>query len=200
MQGPKAIQKLLNAIDSSLPSKQHLLTRVVARACLLQGFQASGSIYQLAAVCCSQIGAVVKQQCPDMPGKLITNLQNESCSRYFMMIPGPPGKQPAVLLRLPALISKPYSAQVQQIMSRLYSSSEHPSTKQSSAIAIAAANSSGPASAMTDELGVRAPAYLASRSLSHELTDACMHMQHNSLADFGLLWPVEYISLMMACQ
>ena len=154
MQGPKAIQKLLNAIDSSLPSKQHLLTRVVARACLLQGFQASGSAYQLAPVCCSKIGVEVKQQCPDMSGKLIANLQNESCSKYFMMIPGPPGKQPAVLLRLAALLSKPYSAQVQGIMSKLCSSSEHPHGRQISELNTASSSIAATANALTTPIAV----------------------------------------------
>ena len=128
MQDIQAAQKLLDAISDRFSSDAHEFTRVVAEACLVNGLDSCSRGFQLVPVSCCTIGAVVKQKCPDLPGKLIANLQQQKCQRYFMLIPGPPGTQPAVLLVLTAVLSKPYSKAVGKIMNKMYSSSEHPSS------------------------------------------------------------------------
>jgi len=125
-QALKVAQKLLDAIRSSLSSDAHEFTRAVAEACLLNGFQTCPAGFQLVPVSCCEIGAAVKQQCPDMQGKLIANLQQQKCRSFFRLIPGPPEGQPAVLLKLSAMINKPYSNALGKIMSKLHISEEHP--------------------------------------------------------------------------
>lgn len=122
------MQKLLDAISDRFSSDAHEFTRVVAEACLVDGLRSCSRGFQLLPVSCCKIGAAVKRKCPDLPGKLITNLQQQKCQRYFMLIPGPPGTQPAVLLVLTAILSKPYSKAVAKVMNKMYSSSEHPSS------------------------------------------------------------------------
>ncbi|KAA6421238.1 MAG: hypothetical protein FRX49_08937 [Trebouxia sp. A1-2] len=124
----QAVQKLLDAISDRFSSDAHEFTRVVAEACLVDGLRSCSRGFQLLPVSCCKIGAAVKRKCPDLPGKLITNLQQQKCQRYFMLIPGPPGTQPAVLLVLTAILSKPYSKAVAKVMNKMYSSSEHPSS------------------------------------------------------------------------
>lgn len=128
MQDIQAAQKLLDAVSDRFSSDTHEFTRVVAEACLVNGLRSCSRGFQLLPVSCCTIGALVKQKCPDLPGKLIANLQQQKCQRYFMLIPGPPGTQPAVLLVLTAILSKPYSKAVAKIMNKMYSSSEHPSS------------------------------------------------------------------------
>ena len=101
---------------------------MVAETCLVNGLHSCARGFQLVPVSCCKIGAVVKQKCPDLPGKLVANLQQQKCQRYFMLVPGPPGTQPAVLLVLTAILSKPYSKAVAKVMNKMYSSSEHPSS------------------------------------------------------------------------
>ena len=127
MQDLEVAQKLSDAIARSLSSDAHQFTRVVAKACLMNGFSSCSRGYQLVPVSCSTIGAVVKKDCPGIPGKLIANLQQQKCQRFFRIVPGPAGTQPAVLLDLTATIDKPYSKAVAKIMNKVYSSSEHPS-------------------------------------------------------------------------
>lgn len=128
LQDLEAAQKLLNAITRSLSSDIHEFTRTVAKACLLNGFSSCSRGYQLVPVSCCAIGAVVKRDCPHIPGKLIANLQQQKCQRFFRIVPGPAGTQPAVLPVLTAMIDKPYSKAIAKILNKVFSSSEHPSS------------------------------------------------------------------------
>lgn len=126
LQSPEAADKLLDAISRSLLS--NVFAIVVAAACLQDGFSPSSRGYELVPVSCCAIGAVVKKKCPQIPGKLLANLQQQECQRFFRIIPGPAGTQPAVLPILAAMIDKPYSKAVAKILNKVHSSSEHPSS------------------------------------------------------------------------
>ena len=128
LQDLETAQKLLDAIARSLPSDAHEFTKVVAKACLLDGFRPCPRGYQLVPVSCCAVGAIVKQDCPHIQGKLIANLQQQKCQQFFRIVPGPAGTQPAVLPVLTAMIDKPYSKAVGKIMNKVYSSSAHPSS------------------------------------------------------------------------
>lgn len=126
LQDIEAAQKLSDAITRSLSSDAHEFARTVAKACLLSGFSSCSRGYQLVPVSCCTIGAVVRKNCPHIPGKLIANLQ-QKCQRFFRIVPGPAGTQPAVLPVLTAMIDKPYPKAVAKILNKVYSSSVHPS-------------------------------------------------------------------------
>lgn len=129
LQNPEAADKLLDAIFRSLSMDgNNVFAMVVAAACLQDGFSSSSRGYELVPVSCCAIGAVVKNKCPQVPGKLLANLQQQQCQRFFRIIPGPAGTQPAVLPILAAMIDKPYSKAVAKILNKVHSSSEHPSS------------------------------------------------------------------------
>lgn len=126
LQNAEAADKLLDAIARSLGS--NIFAIVVAAACLQDGFSSSSRGFELVPVSCCTIGAVVKKKCPQVPGKLLANLQQQQCQGFFRIIPGPAGTQPAVLPILAAMIDKPYCKAVAKILNRVHSSSEHPSS------------------------------------------------------------------------
>ena len=119
---------------------------MVARACLANGFHTCPAGFQLVPVSCCQLGNLVRQELPELQGKLIANLQQARYKRFFKMIVGPPGKQPAVLLMPQNMIDKPCSNAVAKILAKTQASDEHPDSD-----SFSAGSQSSDASDLSDE-------------------------------------------------
>lgn len=101
--------------------------QAVALACLQRGLVRVNNSYQLTPVPCDVIGTELKENCLEFSGKLWANLRDADRQRYFRVIEGPLGTQPAVLARLSPLIAKPHSAEILKLLKKVEVIDVHPS-------------------------------------------------------------------------
>ena len=114
-------------IAMSHPGPDDEFVQAVALACLQRGLVWANNGYQLMPVPCDVIGTELKENCGGFTGKLLSNLRDADSQRYFRVIEGPLGTQPAVLARLSPLIAKPHSPEIRKILKEVEVVDVHPS-------------------------------------------------------------------------